>query len=126
MKLHEYVAACVELSKAKFSADAGDEEGGSAIFGGTFRSKSLWGEYVFFLTTVIPEECGEYTQVNEDKWGYQKKENTTIEKNGKGYIISKVDFSSFLKDIFQPIEARVTAVVVFCICNCNSIGSTLR
>jgi len=27
MKLHEYVAACVELSKAKFSADAGDEEG---------------------------------------------------------------------------------------------------
>ena len=41
MKLHEYVAACVELSKAKFSADAGDEEGGSAIFGGTFRSKSL-------------------------------------------------------------------------------------
>ena len=31
MKLHEYVAACVELSKAKFSADAGDEEGGGRV-----------------------------------------------------------------------------------------------
>lgn len=27
MKLHEHIAACVELSKSKFSADAGDEEG---------------------------------------------------------------------------------------------------
>ena len=32
-----------------------------------------------FLTTGIPEECGEYTQVNEDKWGYQEKDNPTIE-----------------------------------------------
>jgi len=27
MKLHEHIASCVELSKNKFSADAGDEEG---------------------------------------------------------------------------------------------------
>ena len=25
-----------------------------------------------FLTTVTPEDCGEYTQIKEDKWGYLK------------------------------------------------------
>ena len=32
MKLHEHIASCVELSKNKFSADAGDEEGAMGHF----------------------------------------------------------------------------------------------
>ena len=47
-------------------------------------------------------------------------------KNGKGYIISRTLSHSrfqflFFETFFQPIEARVTAVVVSCICNFNSI-----
>lgn len=48
MKLHEYVAACVELSKAKFSADAGDEEGGRVAFGIGKVEQNLGGTWILF------------------------------------------------------------------------------
>ena len=41
-------------------------------FGGTFREQNLLLVHGSFLTTVTPEDCGEYTQINEDKWGYLK------------------------------------------------------
>ena len=41
MKLHEHIASCVELSKNKFSADAGDEEGAMGLF---FFFREIYGK----------------------------------------------------------------------------------
>ena len=43
MKLNEHLVACVELSKSKFSADAGDQEGARV------KKMGTWPFFVMFL-----------------------------------------------------------------------------